>query len=376
MDKRILIFSTAYYPVVGGAEVALKELTDRMPSMRFDLVCARLKKGLADHERIGNVEVYRVGFGYSFDKYLLPFLGPMRAYRIAHNVNTTVWSMMASYAGFASLFYCWMRPSTKLLLTLQEGDPLEKYAKRLGVFGFLQRAIFRRANRVQAISRFLGEWAVRAGHRHPVEIIPNGVDINSFSKPISAERRRELRTGLGFTVEDIVLVTASRLSLKNAVDDVIRALPALSMRVKFLVIGVGEDEAMLRTLTDELGVNERVVFAGYRSHAELPELLRASEIFIRPSLSEGLGNAFLEAMAADVPIIGTPVGGIPDFLADGQTGILCEPRNPESIVKAVDRLLAEPGLRSRVVEQGAKLVRDRYDWASIADRMKSLLLSL
>jgi len=375
MDKRILIFSTAYYPVVGGAEVALNELTDRMPSMRFDLVCARLKKGLADHERIGNVEVYRVGFGYSFDKYLLPIFGPLCALRFAPE-GTAVWSMMASYAGFASLFYCWMRPSTNLLLTLQEGDPLETYSRRLGLFGFLQTWLFKRANRVQAISRFLGEWAVRAGHRHPVEIIPNGVDIDSFSKPISAERRRELRTGLGFTDEDIVLVTASRLSLKNAVDDVIRALPALSMRVKFLLIGVGEDEAMLRTLTDELGVNERVVFAGHRSHAELPELLRASEIFIRPSLSEGLGNAFLEAMAADVPIIGTPVGGIPDFLADGQTGILCEPRNPESIVKAVDRLLAEPGLRSRVVEQGAKLVKDDYDWKKISKQMKDLLLSL
>jgi hypothetical protein len=123
MDKRILIFSTAFYPVVGGAEVALKELTDRMPSMQFDLVCARLKKGLQDQERMGNVLVHRVGFGYSVDKYLLPFIGSWVGKRVVPD-GTPVWSMMASYAGFASLFYCWMRPKSKLLLTLQEGDPL------------------------------------------------------------------------------------------------------------------------------------------------------------------------------------------------------------------------------------------------------------
>lgn len=376
MDKRILIFSTAFYPVVGGAEVALKELTDRMPgSMYFDLICARLKKGLPDTERMGNVEVHRVGFGYSFDKYLLPFFGVARAMKLVPN-GTPVWSMMASYAGFVSLFYCWMRPSTKLLLTLQEGDPLEKYAKRLGVLGFLQGFLFRRANRVQAISRFLGEWAVKNGFEGSVDIIPNGVDIASFSKPIDESRRKHLRELFGFGDDDIVLVTASRLSLKNAVDDVVRAMPSLPHRCKFLVVGVGEDEGMLRSLAEELGVKDRVVFAGYRTHAELPELLRASEIFIRPSLSEGLGNSFLEAMAAEIPIIGTRVGGIPDFLTDGETGVFCESRNPVSVVKAVDRLLVEPGLRERVVSNGAKLVREGYDWASIAVKMQKLLETL
>jgi len=259
MDKRILIFSTAFYPVVGGAEVALKELTDRMPSMEFVLICARLKRGLTDHERIGNVDVYRVGFGYSIDKYLLPFVGAWKAKRLVAK-GTPVWSMMASYAGFASLFYCWLRPKSKLLLTLQEGDPLEKYAKRLGIFSFLQRMLFKRADRVQAISRFLGEWAVKNGFLGTVDIVPNGVDIESFSHIVSSERRQELRKSFGFTEEEIVLVTASRLSLKNAVDDVIRAIPLLPARCKFLVIGVGEDEVMLRTLVHGLGIKDRVIF--------------------------------------------------------------------------------------------------------------------
>lgn len=375
MDKRVLIFSTAFYPVVGGAEVALKELTDRMPSIQFDLVCARLQEGLPDVERMGNVLVHRVGFGKSYDKYLLPFIGSRKALKLVPD-RTPVWSMMASYAGFASLFYCWVRPISKMLLTLQEGDPLEKYSRRLGPLVFLQRGLFRYANRVQAISRFLGEWAVKNGFCGTVDVIPNGVDIASFAKPLDAARRKQIREMFGFGENDIILVTASRLSLKNAVDDVIRAIPLLGARCKFLVIGVGEDEAMLRTLVEQLGVKERVVFAGYRSHAELPELLRSSEIFIRPSLSEGLGNSFLEAMASEIPIIGTPVGGIPDFLVDGETGVFCQPRNPESIARAVEKLMEEPGLRERVVQNGARLVRERYDWDLIAGKVRAILESL
>jgi len=375
MDKRILIFSTAFYPVVGGAEVALKELTDRMPSIRFDLVCARLKKGLPDHEMIGNVEVHRIGLGYSLDKYLLPFLGPLCAFRFTP-AGTAVWSMMASYAGFASLFYCWMRPKSKMLLTLQEGDPLEKYSRRLGPFVFLQRMVFRRANRVQAISKFLGEWAIGNGFWGTVDVVPNGVDTINFSKPVHLERRTHLREMFGFEENDIVLVTASRFSLKNAIDDVIRALPLLPLRCKFLIIGIGEDEAMLRALVEEVGMQYRVVFAGYRTHGELPELLRSSEIFIRPSLSEGLGNSFLEAMAAEIPIIGTSVGGIPDFLVDGETGVFCQSRDPESIAKAVERLIEEPGLRERVVQNGSRVVRERYDWDQIGRSMQGILESL
>jgi glycosyltransferase involved in cell wall biosynthesis len=375
MDKRILIFSTAFYPVVGGAEVALKELTDRMPLIQFDLVCARLNKGLPDQERMGNVLVHRVGFGYSFDKYLLPFIGSWSAKRVVPD-GTSVWSMMASYAGFASLFYCWLRPKSKMLLTLQEGDPLEKYSRRLGPLSFLQRALFKRADRVQAISRFLGAWATSNGFRGTVDVIPNGVDIGNFTKSIDGMRRKQIREGFSFADDDIVLVTASRLSLKNATDDVIRALPQLPPRCKLLIVGVGEDEQMLRKLTEGLGLRDRVVFAGYRSHAELPELLRSSEIFIRPSLSEGLGNSFLEAMAAGIPIIGTLVGGIPDFLVDGETGVFCQPRDPKSIAKAVERLLVEPGLSGRVVQNGARLVRERYDWDQIGRQMQSILESL
>ncbi len=127
---------------------------------------------------------------------------------------------------------------------------------------------------------------------------------------------------------------------------------------------------MLHALVKKLKFESRVVFLGLKTHDELPELLQASDIFVRASLSEGLGNSFLEAMVAGIPIIGTPVGGIPDFLTDGETGVFCQPRDPASLARAALRIQTEPGLRARLIVQGAQVVRERYDWDKIAKQVK------
>jgi glycosyltransferase involved in cell wall biosynthesis len=376
MTKRALLFATTYFPLVGGAEVAMKELTDRLPEWQFDLVCAKIQGGLASTQQIGNVTVHRVGFGLPMDKFLLPLLGPLTALRIQGSKAAVVWSLMASYGGFAALVYTWLRPKAKLLLTLQEGDPLEHYAKRAGRFQFLHKRIFVRANTVQAISRFLAEWATTMGFTGTPVVIPNGVDIDRFSRSILPERHEELRRDWNMSESDTVLVTTSRLSLKNGVDDLIRSLAFLDSSYKLVIAGDGEDLEKLTSLVRELELGSRVRFLGKRGHDALPEILHASDVFVRASLSEGLGNSFLEAMAAGLPIVGTPVGGIPDFLTDGETGVFCEPRNPESIARAVRRIQEEWGLREKLVRQGVELVRSRFDWTGIARRMNELLSSL
>ncbi|MBD3281323.1 NAD-dependent epimerase/dehydratase family protein [Candidatus Uhrbacteria bacterium] len=370
-DKtRILIFSTAYYPLVGGAEIAIKEITDRLPDYHFEMITARIKFGLSSRQQIGNVTVHRVGFGKSFDKYLLPFLGVIKAIRVASAKDSQIiWPMMASFGGFAALIYTWIRPKTKMMLTLQEGDPPEYILKRVGAFKPLFLRIFKRADAIQAISKFLANWGKEMGFKGEPVVIPNGVNIPHFSKKISDDERRALRSQFGFADGDTVLVTASRLVLKNGTDDIIRAVSGMPETYRVLIVGDGDDRSMLESLVAELGLQSRVVFLGQKNHADLPALIQSADIFIRPSLSEGLGNSFLEAMSAGLPIIGTPVGGIPDFLVDGETGIFCEPRNPESIAIAARRIQEEPGLRDKLIRQGEALVKEQYDWDGIAERM-------
>lgn len=365
---RVLIFSTVYFPLVGGAEVAMREVTDRISDVEFHMICARIRSALVSTEKIGNITVHRVGFGRGFDKYLLPVLGAVKALTLAR--FDAAWSLMASYGGFAALTYTWARPTTKLLLTLQEGDPLEHYAKRTGWLTFLHKKIFARADAVQAISRFLADWSVKMGFKGKPDVVPNGVDIAKFAERITPERCADMRRGFGFADGDTVLVTASRLSLKNGIDDLIRSLVKLPVQYKVLIAGEGEDREKLEVLTRQKGLEGRVVFLGSKSHGELPGILQASDIFVRASLSEGLGNSFLEAMAAGLPIIGTPVGGIPDFLTDGETGVFCQPRDPDSIAAAVLRIQSDPALRSRLVANGERFVREKYGWEGIAERIR------
>jgi glycosyltransferase involved in cell wall biosynthesis len=377
MSQRVLIFSTTYFPLVGGAEVAMKEMTNRISDVKFDLICAKLKPGLPNTEMIGNVTVHRVGFGTAADKMLLPILGAYRACRLAPATEfPVVWSLMASFGGFAALKYCWVRPKTKFLLTLQEGDPLEHYAKRAGMFHFLHKKIFKRADAIQAISRFLGDWAMSMGFKGAAEIIPNGVDVNAFIGRIDETRRAELRQRHGFTGDDTVLITVSRLTFKNAIDDIIRALAKLPPHFKLLVVGEGEERSALEVLIRDLHLESRVVLHGLADHADLPDLLKASDVFIRPSRSEGLGNSFLEAMAAGVPVIGTNVGGIPDFLTDGETGVFCKPDDSDSIITAIMRIADDADLRNRLTANGERLVRERYTWDDIASKMQHLLTKL
>jgi glycosyltransferase involved in cell wall biosynthesis len=378
MSKRVLIFSPDYHPLMSGAEIAVKEITDRLPDWKFDLVCARRMSGLPSSERYGNVTIHRVGIGSGdWNKYLLPFLGPLRALFLGSvNALPIAWSLMASYGGFATLVYAWLRPKTKMLLTLQEGDPLEHYAKRVGMLEFLHRGIFKRADAVQAISHFLAGWAKRMGFKGEPEVIPNGVDVATFSARMGEEERRALREKMGYGPGDVVLITTSRLTLKNGVDDLIRSLLFLPDQVKALIVGDGEDAEKLRVLTEQKGLTARVSFLGKKPHEALPELLQSSDIFVRPALSEGLGISYLEAMAAGLPIIGTPVGGIPDFLRDGETGVFCEPRDPESVARAVTRLVSDAPLRERVSVQGRALVERDYTWDGIAKRMDNLFRRL
>lgn len=375
--SKIIIFSTTYFPLVGGAEVAMKEVTDRLMGRELHLVCAKIQPGLKRTEKIGNVTVHRCGFGRPSDKFILPIIGVMRALRIAKAKDVDcIWSLMASYGGFTALAYTWFRPEAKLLLTLQEGDPLEHYANRAGRLQFLHEKVFKRADSVQAISKFLGEWAIKMGFKGKPEIIPNGVDIERFTRRMPDGMRMEMRKRFGFEETDTVLVTASRLSLKNGVDDLIRSLSFLPKNHKVLIAGDGEDKDKLRVLTEHKGLMDRVVFLGSRTHDELPGILQSADIFVRASLSEGLGNSFLEAMACGLPVIGTPVGGIPDFLVDGETGVFCRPRDPNSIATAVKRMQGEIGLKEKITSQGLALVKERYGWDGIVRRIDAMLKNL
>jgi len=377
--KRILIFSTAYVPFVGGAEVAIREITDRIGEYEFVMITAKMDRKLPSVETVGNIEVHRIGWGIPMlDKLFLALFGHVYALRLhTRRPVSMIWSMMASYSGFAALS---MKNKTGLpfLLTLQEGDPIEYIMRRVRFVKKRFVKIFTQADGLQAISTYLLHWGEQMGFAGIVkEVVPNGVDVERFTKEYSPSEIEELRKSFGFPENAVILVTASRLVVKNGIVHVIRALKDLPENVCFVICGTGELEHDLKDMTQELGLASRVVFAGNKSHAELPKVLKACDIFIRPSLSEGLGNAFLEAMAAGLPTIGTMVGGIPDFLEDGKTGFACKPGDPASIVQVVNTITrGSVCAKEQMYERAMKRIEEQYNWPSICEEMNSIFKTL
>jgi glycosyltransferase involved in cell wall biosynthesis len=367
--KKILIFSVAYVPFVGGAEVAVDQITKRISDIEFDMITLNLDGRQPAKEKMGPIMVYRIGGPGKLSKLFFPFTSWFLATRLnRHRKYDAVWSIMASFSGFAARIFLFGK-KTPFLLTLQEGDPLDEIQHKVRHVSSLFKSIFTRATRIQVISNFLKKFALDMGATAPIVVIPNGVPLTLFSAPMSDEMRRNLRGEWGLHDHDTVLVTTSRLVKKNGVGDIIRALPLMPQHIKLIVVGVGPLEQELKNLVAGFEVEDRVQFAGYVHYEHIPKYLYASDIFIRPSLSEGMGNSFIEAMATGLPIIATPVGGIPDFLHDGETGIMCEPENPQSIADAVERLVADKKLRHHIQQNAAELVKT-YDWNSIAERME------
>ncbi|MBI5469842.1 glycosyltransferase [Candidatus Kaiserbacteria bacterium] len=391
--RKVLIFSLAYFPKhVGGAEVSIKEITDRIPDIEFHMVTLRFDSGLAKEEKIGNVIVHRVGittknpsmadlkrFPLNLNKPLFQFLAAGEAFKLhrRHKFDA-IWAMMAHSCGVPAAIFKWKHHQVPYLLTLQEGDPTDYIEKKMLPLWPLFSRAFTSADFVQTISAFLGKWARTRHFKGPLEVIPNAVNAAHFGheypiEEVAAVAREELHKKSG----EVLLVTTSRLVPKNGIDDIIKALQFLPESVRFVVFGTGPEEAMLKELVMRCHLNTRVDFRGQIGHAEMPLILQACDIFIRPSRSEGMGNSFVEAMAAGLPVIATQEGGLSDFLFDQKrnpdkptTGWAVDKNSPEQIAEAVKDIIADPEKVSRVVATAKKMAFEKYDWDIIARDMR------
>lgn len=392
--KRILIFSLAYYPKhVGGAEVAIKEITDRCSpdEYEFHMVTNRFDSNLPRVSKEGNVTVHRIGitrknpqmgdlrqFPLVLNKALFQFFAAWKAAQL-HRVYQfdATWAMMAHSCGVPAALFKITHPQIPFVLTLQEGDPIQYIERKMRPVWPLFILAFTRADIIQAISQFLACWARARKATCPVVVVPNAVDTALFMRNPSADELDTIRTMLGKRVGEIWLVTTSRLVQKNAIDDVIKALSHLPERVHFLIYGSGPDELQLRRLVSTCGVEQRVHWGGFLKHEDMPKYLRACDIFIRPSRSEGMGNSFIEAMAAGLPVIATQEGGIADFLFDAKrnpdmptTGWAVNPDSPQDIVVAVENIINHPEQVADVTQNAKKLVMSQYDWNIVTQNMK------
>ena len=393
--KKILIFSLAYYPnQVSGAEAAIKEITDRLgpDEFEFHMVTLRYNSEIPKTEKINNVLVHRIGLSkknpsfqdlgklpLDLNKPLYQFLAALEAHKLHRKYKyDAVWAMMAHSAGVPAAIFKLSHPKIKYFLTLQEGDPIEYIEKTMKPLWPLFTRAFTKADKVQAISSFLANWAKKRGVKDSqIEIIHNGANPKDLAESFTEAEINDLKQKLGKKADEIYLVNTARLVHQKANDDTIRALTLLPENIKFLVVGDGPDEQMLKDLAKELNLKNRVIFTGRVDRSEITKYRKASDIFVCPSRSEGLGNAFLSAMASHLPVIATQEGGLAEFIFDAQknpdkeaTAWAVDKDSPEQIVSAVKDILANPEKTKKITATARKMVETKYNWDIVAKDMK------
>jgi glycosyltransferase involved in cell wall biosynthesis len=151
---------------------------------------------------------------------------------------------------------------------------------------------------------------------------------------------------------------------------VISAIKILGEDYHFAILGIGPEESKLKESVKNLNLEKQVHFLGEINHNEMPKYLKVCNAFIRASRSEGMGNSFIEAMAAKIPVIATQEGGLSDFIFDNKTAYVVNKNNPEDIVEAVKRIREDKEKSSLIIDTAYKMVVEKYSWDHITDRME------
>lgn len=256
----------------------------------------------------------------------------------------------------------------QLLLPRQLGVVTTLHGTDITVVG-MEPAFFRvtqfsiqSSDRVTAVSRFLKERAEATfGITRPIEVVYNFIDPKVFTP--------QKRTGLRLAPPDTrVIMHASNFRPVKNIPAVIQVFAEVRRKLtaKLVMIGDGPEKAGAEQLARELGVQRDVLFLGNQDCME--ELLPLADVFLLPSSSESFGLVALEAMSAEVPVVASNAGGLPEVIDHGRTGFLHEPTHVPGLVNSVLKLLTDEPLRRRMGRRARRTVRERFNLEDMVAR--------
>jgi len=230
----------------------------------------------------------------------------------------------------------------------------------LWMAGLLESRNARRAHRVVVTSRYARDRALVAYGLEPevVRIVPEGIPFDFWSE----------RNGSGVQ-PGVTIVSVARFYPRKNLASLLAAMPIVRTafpEAKLCLIGGGPEEQALRKQAASLGLNGEVEFLGaVEDPGRVREAYRSASVFCLPSLQEGFGIAFLEAMAAGLPIVAGDAGAVPELVPHGDSGYLVPPRDVAALADALIRLLSDPILRKRFGDRGRRHAA-HYDWPLVA----------
>lgn len=276
--------------------------------------------------------------------------------------------------GYKSNFYALASAPKKLPLVATNHNWL-KHHWRLTVYSLLDKGMIRFFDRIVAVSEPIRDEMVRAGiPPRKIRVIDNGVDVDviasqatrsapaegavggAFRKTVGAVGSLKEEKGFGYLIE--------------AARRVVSTIPD----ARFVIVGEGPLRGELERRIAESGLDGRVTLAGYRT--DVYSLLATFDLFVLPSVREGLPMVLLEGMAAGKPVVASRVGAVPRVIEDGVNGLIVDPGDPEGLAAAMERILSDPGLARGLAERGRATVRASFSSEAMFSRYFAIYTEL
>lgn len=359
MSSRPLIAHVVYRLAIGGLENGLVNLVNRMPADRFRHTVVCLAGFTEFRRRIerADVEIYSVDKrpGKDFGAYL-------RMWRLLRRLRPA----LVHTRNLGTIDMQWIALAARVPCRVhgehgwEAADPNGQSRRGLRIRRFCRRAIHRYIAMSQDISAWLKASVGVPASR--IEQIYNGVDIERFRPdgPLPADLPWQ-RAAPSFTVGTVGRLdrVKNQLALLAAFARLVAASP-VERRAEFrlLIAGEGPMADELRARAAELRIDDLVWMAGARE--DVPQLMRALDVFVLPSMNEGISNTILEAMSSARPVIAARVGGNPELIQDGVTGLLYDDQDPDGLAQALRRYRDTPGLAASHGAAGRARVRERF----------------
>jgi glycosyltransferase involved in cell wall biosynthesis len=225
--------------------------------------------------------------------------------------------------------------------------------RRNDVYRLLDLRILRLCQQVICVSEGLRQELLAAGlNARRLTVVHNGISVTTVCRGAAAGAH-DLRHDLGLRPGDVIAMAIGRLSTEKGHSYLLRACQVVAAQrphLHLVIVGDGPLRASLEREAAHLGIGKRVFFLGFR--ADVPALMIQSELLVHPSLSEGLPNVILEAMALGLPVIATAAGGIPELIRDGETGLIVPAADVEALASAMLRLIDHPEAAHTLARQG------------------------
>jgi len=389
---RVLFLAESFHPVLGGGETHVLRLGSALVAAgdAATVVTRRGEPSWPAEEVVNGIRVVRVppsGPGRTGKFLMVPaaFRAVLREAR-GHDLlvvrGTRVLGLPGLVAARATRLGVVMQPETNGELSGEAwtwgkawaGGPAGRLAR--GLFAMRNR-LLRDADAFVAMSRAIREEMLAAGvPGERIALVPHGVDTERF-RPADAAERAALRARLGLP-DGVLAAWSGRLLRGKGLETLLDGLARVAGDVpdlRLLLVGSGEGQALsveveLKHRTAAAGLAERIVFTGRVERVE--EVLRAADLFVFPSVFEGLGISLVEAAACGLAAVASRTGGIVDVVEDGRSGILVRPGDGKDLGDALLVLAADPGRRASMGREARAVVLSRFDERDGLDRYRAL----